>query len=205
MRLLLPLLLVALVACGHHATVRCRPQYGVVSQSAYDVRPNATTPHGIAVDTSGLAINLARIDRLTDELEACLVAQFGNPPRIALSDALPGECMDPYFDLPVKRGCIVVKIAADWRESRYAYAGSKQQLLPWTNGGGCTDKGMPPGVCWYRVTVQDDLTVVVPPSMLMLKEGLLRITTNCHNPWRSPALAACMLSTDDPMGDGSAP
>lgn len=84
--LMVSLLLLCTSAC-------CGPMYNTVAaswcdsyyvdpryeQTRYPVRfkfrPDAITPQGIRVDTSGLPVDLLRIDDLTDEFEAC----YGKP------------------------------------------------------------------------------------------------------------------------------
>ena len=61
------------------------PDYRYESQFSYEVSPAFTTPEGIAVDASGQEVSAESVDRLTDDVEACLVREFGSPPAIILS------------------------------------------------------------------------------------------------------------------------
>jgi len=194
-------------ACGphHQSFKRCDPKFYFVDQTNYDVNPKFYTPRNIAVDTSGLDINLNMIDRLTNETEQCLMDTFGNPPTLSPKVASNGWCQSFTFDLPVHRECLVVKVASDWFLSTYDYNGSKQQQLPYSNGGSCTDKGLPPGKCYYRVGIQDNTTIAVPPSFYLYKDGLVRIITGCKNPWYSDPLANCMNPTTQPLDNGMQP
>lgn len=157
------------------------------------------------MDTSGLDVSLEKIDRLTDEVEACLLRTFpdGQLPDDVVKNA---KCRVASFDTTIPRKCLTVKVASDWKLSQYEYGGTKHQQLPYTNGGMCTNKGLPAGVCYYRAGIQDDLTIVVPPSFYLYKDPLVRIATGCYDPWFSDVLAACMEPTTDPLGeDGSEP
>lgn len=199
-----------ILACGpdkptHKEFNRCPAKYPFNDQTGYDINQDQFTAKRIAVDTSKLNINLSKVDRLTDEVEACLIKTFGNPPVMPEETIKGGKCLGSTFDLPIRRECLVVKVASDWFLSKYEYGGTHHQQLPWTNGGMCTNKGLPAGVCYYRVGIQDDLTIVVPPSFYLYKDGLVRIVTGCYDPWFADALANCMEPTTEPLGDGSEP
>jgi hypothetical protein len=204
-------LLTLIVSCAsshiptHHEVNRCEAKYSYLSQTGYDINVSQYTSKNIAVDTSGLNINLSKIDRLTNEVEDCLKNIFGNPPILPDDIVKNGECVGKTFDFPIRRECLVVKVADDWFLSKYEYGGTHHQQLPWTNGGQCTNKGLPAGVCYYRVGIQDNLTIVVPPSFYLYKDGLVRVVTGCHNPWYAESLANCMNPSTDPLGDGSEP
>ena len=204
-------LLAILIACTsadplHKSYDRCAPQHFFTDQTNYNVTPTEFTPKNIAVDPSGLNINLSMIDRLTDEVETCLTNTFGKDGILPPDVVKDGQCIrNNTFQLPIHRECLTVKVANDWFLSKYEYGGTLHQLLPYTNGGQCTDKGLPAGVCYYRVGIQDNLTIVVPPSFLLYKDGLVRIVTGCYNPWYAPSLAACMNPTTGALDDGSQP
>lgn len=209
--LIFPLtLLLIFIAClgpDHRKNIRCQPKYFNADQSSYDVYPNSLTAKNIAVDTSGLNINMDRVDRLVDETENCLIQQFGNPPVLSALDMESGQCEFDTFQIPFHRECLTVKIAANWTISKYDIGGEYQQLLPYTNGGTCKDKNLPDpeAVCYYRAAVQDQLTIVVPPSMYLFKDPLVRIVTGCHNPWYNDKLSYCMTPSTGSMDDGSGP
>jgi hypothetical protein len=188
----------------HHKNIRCNPIYSYADQSDYDVYPNSKTNKNIDVDMSGLDINLSKIDRLTDEVELCL-KKFGYPAHLPDDVVKNGECERNSFEFPIHRECLTVKVAANWFLSKYEYGGTLHQQLPYTNGGQCTNKGLPAGVCYYRNTIQDDYTIVVPPSFYLYKDALVRIATGCHNPWYDNSLAECMTPTTNPLDDGSQP
>ena len=196
--------MVLIMGCGspnppHHRVDRCKANYSQQDQTNYDVFLTETTETNIIVDTSGLSVDLKTIDRLVNEADECLLATFGNPVIIPDDVIRDGKCISNTFELPIKRDCLVVKIASDWHLSQYEYGGSKHQLLPYTNGGNCTYKGLPDGVCYWRAGIQDNLTIVVPPSMYLLKDPLVKITTGCKDPWYAPKLAKCMTPTTNPL------
>lgn len=206
--LIIPVL-IGLVCCSspstHHSNNRCEAKHSYPNQTEYDVYPSALTPENIAVDVSKLNINLNKIDRLTDEVEECLIKTFGINPRLSKETIINGECEQETFDLPIHKECLTVKVADDWFLSKYEYGGTLHQQLPYTNGGMCTNKGLPAGVCYYRVGIQDGLTIAVPPSFYLYKDALVRIVTGCHNPWYAEQLANCMEPSTNPLGDGSQP
>lgn len=204
------LLLATIISCSskepnHKAYYRCDANYDFPDQTAYDIHPSLATRDFILVDASGLDINLDKIDRLTNEVEECLTKTFGNPPILSEQTVADGQCQGGTFELPIRRQCLVVKVAKDWFLSKYEYGGTHHQQLPYTNGGMCTNKGLPAGVCYYRAGIQDDLTIAVPPSFYLYKDPLVRIVTGCRNPWYSNDLAACMEPTTDPLGNGTEP
>jgi hypothetical protein len=192
-------------AARHHANNRCEATFSYSDQTNYDVFPTSTTSQNIEVDSSGLNINLSKIDRLTNEVETCLIMTFGNPSVLPDDVIQNGKCEKSTFSIPLKKECLTVKVADDWFLSKYEYAGTHHQQLPYTNGGQCTNKGLPTGVCYYRVGIQDNMTIVVPPSFYLFKDALVRIVTGCHDPWYAEKLANCMNPTTDPLGNGSEP
>lgn len=182
---------------------RCPPTYAFPNQTNYDVKPTFYTPKNIAVDPSGLKINPRLVDRVTDEVEACLYKTFGNPPILPVQVQMLGQCPGASFPMPVKRQCLTVKVASDWFLSETEFAGSKQQLLPAYAGYGDCGKNLSPGPCYWRAGVQDGMTIVTTPSFYVYKEPLLRLTTGCRDPWSSPELSVCMTPTTGALSDGS--
>lgn len=196
--------------CGpdHNIYNRCSQKYVYSPQTKYDINPTWFTTNNIAVDTSGLNINPNRIDRIVNEVESCLVAAYGNPIVLPPDVVKNGLCEKNTFDVPLHRECLVVKIAGDWKLSQYELGGSLQQLLPYTNGGTCKDKGLPDpnAVCYYRNAVQDYYTAVTPPACYLLKDAVVRLLTGCHNPWYAgEVFSACMTPSTGPLDDGSGP
>jgi hypothetical protein len=168
------------------------------------VNATGTTPKGIAVDSSGLNINYARIDRLTDETEACIAKAYPAgvmPPDVVLTAA----CFRPAISLTAPRSCMTVKVISDWFLSSVVSPidGSKQQMIPGIVATGCTEKGMPSGDCYRRVGILNYRTIVTPPAMYLYKQGVVELMTGCVAPWSVPALAACMTPTTGPLDNGS--
>jgi hypothetical protein len=195
----------AFISCTS-SKARCTPTFYNADQTSYSVSATLVTPKNVWVDTSGQNISLLRVDRLTDETEACLVKTFGNPPVIPLAVAQAAGCKGLTFPLPIPRQCLTVKFPSDWKVSQTEFAGSKQQILSVGNGDpNCTEKGLPPGYCFYRAAIQDGLTIVTTPSMYVYKDPLVRIVTGCQTPWSSPQFAACMAPTVGALDDGTAP
>jgi hypothetical protein len=203
--------LLATTSCG---VSYCKQLFPQLTQTTYTVAPSLTTPKGIHYDPSGLAINPALIDRLTDEVEACLTAAFPDGNILSTvgqrDDALDGAACGPshHFTLPVSRSCLTVKVAADWHLSTDEFAGSKQQLLhdvALDAGADCGKNETGPGACYWRAGVQDKVTIVTTPSFYVFKQPLVEILTGCAFPWSSPTLTACMAPTTAPLSDGTGP
>lgn len=185
---------------------RCKAKYTFADDTDYVVNNDTFTSQNIEVDRSGMNINLAMVDRLTNEVEKCLTETFGNPAVLPEEVSKTAWCRgNTTFDLPLHRECLTVKVANDWFLSQYEYGGSKHQQLPYTNGAECTYKGLPSGPCYFRVGIQDDNTIVVPPSFYLYKDALVRIATGCSYPWFHPSLAKCMEPTTKPLDNGSQP
>lgn len=131
----------------------------------YELNFTEQTPGGIWIDPTGQKVDLAKIDRLTDELEACL-------------------------KITINRECIGVKIPDDW----FASACSDEELLlipaPQKL---CDAKGLSHDCgCFWRVETQDDNVIVVPPGLKLYKAELARIATGENNVWVVPRIVACL-------------
>lgn len=140
-----------------------------------------STPKGVCFDPSGQAISAGLVDRLTDEVEACV-----------------GKTID--------RGSFRVKIANDWHLS----CDGAQQVLPAAGAGdlGCEAKGLTPTAacpCLWRAYLQGDGVIVATPSMYLFKDALTRFVTGSRNPWADPKLVACVQPTTAPLSNGSGP
>lgn len=141
----------------------------------YPTAPVETTAKGIRYDPSGLPISGALIDRLTDEVEACL-------------------------ERPVDRASFVVKVAADSSLS----CSKDQEVLPVVAGSMCKGMaGTPDCPCKWRAAVLLPNILVTTPSMYLLKDAMVRFLTRSRDPWSDPALVLCVAPTTDPLGDGS--
>jgi hypothetical protein len=193
LRALLSLLL--LVACAS-PKVPLRDFMYYYPQRVYSIVPTRTTPKGIHVD--GNEINLSRIDRLFDGVETCLQTHFPQG-KIPESTQAAASCNGGTIPFPLARDRITVKIAQNWRLN----AAKTQQLLPFEAGTGCTEKGeVPP--CYWRAMISDSpLALIVPPSMYLLPDVLVRVSTGCLNPWADPGLSACAMPRTGPLDDGT--
>jgi len=200
------LLAIAVLAAGcRNAPASCpdRPllpyQVGY-DHDHYDIRPTTRTADGIALDASGLRINPARVDRLFREVETCLSNAFGVPSRIDDATFTSAGCVVRTFPLPLIRSCIVVKIAGDWRLS----ADGRYQTLAVEAIGVHECKGHA-DICYYRTMNQGPFELVTTPSMWLLKDWIVRVSTGCADPWGAPKLAACAAPTTGPLDDGTGP
>lgn len=199
-----------LAGCKTNPAERCEPVYGQENETKYGidnsnfVDPNVYTPKNVWVDMSGLPVNLNKIDRVIDEVEACLRGfdtADGKNYIVPQSDA--AGCRTATFTLPICRGCLIVKVANDWHLSETMFAGSYQQLLPSFAGYGDCGKDLAPGICFWRAGIQDNYTIVTTPSFYVFKDPLVRLTTGCDKPWSNAALTVCMTPTTHPLDDGS--
>ena len=156
----------ALVACSPDAPQYCYSN-DYLTLKHYELNFTEKTPGGIWVDPTGQGVDLTLIDRLTDELEACLAIR-------------------------VNRECIGVKIPDDW----FVSPCSDEELLPIpANDSLCLAKGVtstPECPCNWRVETQDDNIVVIPPSLKLLKAELARIVTGENNVWVVPDITKCL-------------
>ena len=203
--------LLSTTSCGVSYCPQLFPQ---LNQTTYTVNAALTTPKGIPYDPSGLPINPALIDRLTDEVEACLTKAFPDGNILSTvgqrDDALDGAACGPshHFALPITRSCLKVKVASDWHLSMDEFDGSKQQQLHDValDAGATCGKGQTgAGACYWRAGVQDKVTIVTTPSFYLFKQPLVEIITGCAYPWSSPTLSACMTPTTAPLSNGTAP
>jgi len=182
----------------------CCDFYEYKSQFHYQVRPSQSTTKGIAVDLTGQDVSLEVIDRLTDEVEACLKETFGVPPILPEDVRQKAQCRDETFNLPIARKCLVVKIPDDWEFS----CDKSQQVLPIKSTSYrpldalCEAKGLEPTPecpCRWRAGIQDDNIIVATPSLYLYKDPLIRLITGCNNPWGHPALSHCAAPSTPPL------
>lgn len=190
------LLIISLFSCA--AAVpdfyrpNCGPKWGTARAAVYPVHMTGVTPQNILL--AGGA-NSTLVDRLTNEVEACLMTL---DPILTQEEQRIGGCQAPVLEQKICRECLVAAIAPDWFYTPYS---GGQQVLPIV-GGRCIKAdcdGQQKG--YLRVFVQDDYVVVVPPSMYLYKEGLVKITTGCWQPWLLPRLAVCMTPTTGPLDE----
>lgn len=206
-RALSVLVLLVLVHCG---TSYCKQLFPQITQTTYSVAATLVTPKGVHYDPSGLAINPALVDRLVDEVETCLAKAYPD----GWVNTLAGQAQHDdgaacggshHFTLPIARGCLTVKVAADWHLSEDVFAGSKQQLLHdiASEAGDCGKGEGGPGACFWRAGVQDKVTIVTTPSFYVFKDPVVRVVTGCAFPWSSAKLSACMVPTTAALSDGT--
>jgi hypothetical protein len=195
------LLLLALVACNPDVPPYYLHNYQneFPGQYHYDVHPNATTPEGIRVDTSGLTFDLALIDVQTDQVEQCLAQQYGTPPVLPPDLIAVSDCDESTFPLPLRRQDLVVKVAADWQldcagTEQVLPAPAPEALCDWKVQQGLIPACATPSGCHWRAGIEDNRFIVVPPSAYLYKDPLIRMSTGCNNPWAG-TLSTCAHPT----------
>lgn len=157
-----------------------------VTHYKIDRNKGVRTAKGILVvraDAPVTPIFLQEIDRLTDQLDACLQTKGFKP---------------------IRRDWFSVFVPADW----YVSACSGEQLVPSTPPcQGCYDKNLPippqccglakprlpdcPCVCNCRAVAQGFWLITVP-NLKLFKAELCRISTNINSCWARPELVPCL-------------
>jgi len=171
---------------------------------SYNVNATKITTEGILFDPSDQNISPQLIDRLTNEVNNCLMNTFPNK-------SLPNDiittsyCKQIKLPLPIDKTSFVVKIANDWVFS----CDKTQQLLPTpvkAGGEGCISKGLTPNEncpCRWRAGIKCPNILITPPSFYLYKDILIRFITKCANPWNSAELAFCATPSTTPLSNGS--
>ena len=170
----------------------------------YAIRADATTPHGVQVDTSGFEVNLERIDYIFDFVEQCLADNF---PKIApFCEDVKNQCQgdtgwrcydfligcENYERIKdgIDRRAIKVKVAPDWHYScNHEYAIFSCNIPD----DGCLAKGLTPTPecpCSCRSTIQGS-DLITTPELIALSGELVRLVTGFNNPWTVEPLKAC--------------
>lgn len=176
------LALVFVLSCGPPPEER--PEY-FANVTNYAIRPSQKTPRGIAVDPSGMCVDLAAIDRKFLEVETCLRSLH---PNLLISNETwrAGNCVyqDMYFWRPV------VKISPD------SHVGClEEQVFPCSvDPVHCFEKGLTPTEacpCECRGAIQGG-DVVTTPDLYLLKADIIRLDTSCNTPW-VPGLEECLV------------
>lgn len=185
------LVLIVAVIVVANCDDECPVIHRFADQTNYNITPDITTPDGMDLDTSGLPIDPDLIDRVTREVEDCLIKNFGDPPVIPPEVRQATFCPYNTFDLPIDRECLTVKIPNDCFLSN----DGTQELLPAVAPDYvCEDKGIileEGQKCHWRAGIQDYWTIVSCPSLYLYKDPLVRLTTGCVNPWAHPLLSEC--------------
>lgn len=162
----------------------------------YPVNYTQHTAQGIGVDG---ALDVADIDRRTDEVEACLIKLFpdGKLPMDVIENS---HCIEATFVPEIQRKYIGVKLAPDWYNSCYAedYSyvgpGNGEEIFPaMVDPALCEAKGFKVTdacPCGVRSIIQDNSVIVTAPNMHLYKAELIRLVTGCNDIWTS-VLASC--------------
>lgn len=171
----------------------------------YDINYTNTTREGIRED----GIYDTKItDRLTDEVEACLIALYPDG-RLPSDVVQASSCITSTFDPHIKREWIGVKVAPDWFQGCYDQdwqwvgQGNGEQMFPVDPKLDpkiraeidklCEAKGFkvtPECPCGERAAVQGNSAIVVTPNMHLYKAELIRLVMGCNNIWTT-VLASC--------------
>lgn len=178
------------LSCGPSFFPDDCPNYRYESNFRYENKVEETTPGGVRVDFTGQNLNPTLIDRAAQEVEECLIAQFGNPVVIPPELMSAASCETAQPSLPYRRECLAVKIPDDWTMN----CSGTEQVLPYGAPDQlCRDKGLNPTPecpCRWRVGTQDDHWIVATPNLRLLKAEMVRHFTGCNNAWIG-ALATC--------------
>lgn len=162
------------------------------------------TPKGISYDPSGLPISPQLIDRLTDEVEACLQKNYGTAP-LPQATASAAYCVAQTKPVVIDRSSFVVKVVNDWLPS----CDKSQQLLPnLVNPTSCLAKGLTPIAdcpCRWRAGIKCSNILIVTPSFYLYKDVLIRFSATCMDPWNDPVLSVCATPSTAPNSDGTGP
>lgn len=177
----------------------------------YPIHLNATTAHGVRVDTSEFPVDLKKIDYIFDSVEQCLMDNFlkiapfcaeikiycqnitnsKHPEFWKCYDLLIGCQNYQRVKNGIDRQYIKVKIAPDWHYScdeNYMLFPCKIPIQ------GCLDKGLTPTPecpCSCRSTIQGS-DIITTPELVILSGELVRLVTGFNNPWKMEPLKDCL-------------
>lgn len=164
--------------------------------TSYKINTTYTTPKGIKVDDPKHELFPRLVDKMTDEVEACIAAL---PAKWTQAQAQTGNCI--ALDVPrnIDRTKLTVKVPPDWYTSPCS---GEQEFKCDINQKLCDQKpetiGMP-CPCACRATLQDG-AVVTAPNMKLYKGELARLVTGCNNIWFVP-LTNCAHTPTYPLVD----
>lgn len=146
---------------------------GIVTVTAYDVRPTLQTAGGVLVDPSGYDLPssyLETIDRVTEEAFSCTG----------------------------KRADVTVKIPSDWLLN----CDGTEQVLPIVAGWGDPRKPdnlkLDCPARW-RAILQHDASIVSTPSLFVYKDPLVRLLSGVQNIWENSKLSGCAAPSTGPL------
>ncbi len=162
--------------------------------TSYSINYTQHTPKGLGVDGD---LDLADIDRRTDEVEACLANLYpdGRIPEKVMRDS---SCILSHFDPHIMREYIGVKLASDWHwtpDSCNTAGYGPQQVFACGDAPTplCEEKGLTISTecpCCWRGAIQDNSTIITTPNLHLFDESLIRVITGCNLIWNSQ-LATC--------------
>ena len=156
----------------------------------YNFQGNLITPSGIAYDPSGQPINPELIDRLTNEVETCLLD-------------------NKYITSKINRQSFNVIVANDWHLGCDEPGWGVNQLLPvLADQEGCSAKGMTPNTschCEWRAGIRCPNSIITTPAFYLYKDALIRYTANIINPWADATIASCAQPSTAQLSDGTEP
>lgn len=148
------------------------------------------TPTGIWYDPSGLSISPELLDRVTNEVDVCLLDN--------------GVILKP-----MDRSSFVIKIASNWIYSCDTTGyGGEQELLPINAPeSGCDAKGEEDinCPCRWRAGIRCPNIIVTPPNLYLYKDSLIRFLLTIDNPWAGPPLSVCATPSTTPLSNGTDP
>lgn len=163
--------------------------------TAYRVVPDRRTSGGILVDDPSHLLADARIDAMTDAVEACLASA---PDSWTAAQVEAGHCLGAETRHgAVRRDWFDVKVPPDWYTSPCTgeqlfpcdvdeglCAAQKPELGQWSERDDCP--------CACRGTVQDNRTIVTTPEAPLFKATLVKLVTGCYQPWAIEELRPCL-------------
>lgn len=172
----------------------------------YPISSEQITNGGTIFDPTGQNISPELIDRLTNEVNNCLLNAFSN--KLLSNNIINASyCDDEAIQIPIDKTSFTVKIPDDW----VLNCDGTQQVLPTpvqAGGEGCINKGLTPDKycpCRWRAGISCPNILITTPSFYLYKDILIRFVTGCANPWASPELAVCASPSTTPLSDGSDP
>lgn len=166
----------------------------------YEFNYDIITAQGIKVDTGGQDVDFDLLDKMTNEVQKCLLKTFGRNGKIPTRIQKEAYCSEIEFDPKIKKECLNIKIPTNWIWSNTQY--NMQLLNDNAPFEGCARKGQKKedGPCKWRAGISDSNIIVVTPNLYLYKDPLVKLITSCMGPWENKELSNCMLNkenTDD--------